>query len=238
VITAEHPEPGLTEYRPISGWSLAALFVGLASIAAIFHPLLWSVPMIGVVVSLVALRQIKRSEVALWGRKAALTGLALSLLYGIAAPTRIISRDYWLSARAERLANTFLDLIRSKKTADAFALMRQSLEKKPLKPAPGSAEAAQPEPKSQREVFASTEPVKTLLALGSTAKIDHLSTSVVSGPGVWQAVSVLYEVHPPDEHSLNPLQVVIYVEQTFDDASAERWWIVNVTTPPPPRLSM
>ena len=110
--------------------------------------------MVGVVVSLVALRRIGRAEVPLLGRKAALVGLALSLLYGIAAPTRVISREYWLTARAERLANKFLDLIRSKKTADAYALMRQSLEKKPLKPAHGSSEAAQPEPKSLREQFA------------------------------------------------------------------------------------
>ena len=160
------------------------------------------------------------------------------MLYGIAAPTRVISREYWLSVRAERLANKFLDLIRSRKTADAYSLMRQSIEKKPLKPAPGSSEAAQPEPKSLREQFAGTEPVKTLLTLAPAAEIEHLRTTVVSGPGVWQAVSLLYEVHRPDEKSLNPLQVVINVEQTFDEESVERWWIVNVTTPPPPQLSM
>jgi hypothetical protein len=143
------------------------------------------------------------------------------------------SRDYWLCSRAERLANEFLGLIQARKTADAFALMRQSLEKKPLKPAPGSSEAAQPEPKSQREMFASTEPIKTLLSLGSTAQLERLSTTIQSGPGIWRAVSVLYEVHQPEEHSLNPLQVVIYVEQVFDEDSTERWWIVNVTNPPP-----
>ena len=237
MITAEHPEPGLTEYRPVSGWSLAALFVGLASIAAIFHPLLWSVPMIGVVVSLVALRQIKRSEVALWGASGA---------HG----TRLIAAVW--DCRPDADHQPRLLAVGAGGTPGKHVSRPHSVKEDDRRLRPHAAiareEAAQAGPRlrrggaagteSQREVFASTEPVKTLLALGSTAKIDHLSTSVVSGPGVWQAVSVLYEVHPPDEHSLNPLQVVIYVEQTFDDASAERWWIVNVTTPPPPRLSM
>ncbi len=238
MIASEHLDPGVAEYRPISGWALAALFIGLLSFVALLHPLLWSVPMAGVVVSLVALRRISRSDVPVVGRKAALVGLAFSLLYGVAAPARVASRDYWLCARAERLANTFMDLIRSRKTAEAYALMRQSLEKKPLKPAPGSPEAKQPEPKSQRELFASTEPVKTLLSLDPKAQLERLSTTIQSGPGPWRAVSVLYEVHRPDERSINPLQVVVYVEQMFDEESNERWWIVSVANPPPPQLSM
>jgi hypothetical protein len=238
VIASEHLEPGVAEYRPVSGWALAALFVGLLSFVALFHPLLWSVPMAGAVVSLIALRRISRSDVPLIGRRAALIGLAFSLLYGVAAATRVASRDYWLRSRAERLASEFIDLIRSRKTAEAYALMRQSLEKKPLKPAPGSREANQPEPKNQREMFASTEPVKTLLSLGPAAQLERLNTTIQSGPGPWQAVSVLYRVHRPDEHSLDPLEVVIYVEQMFDEDSNERWWIVNVTIPPPPQLSM
>jgi hypothetical protein len=238
VIASEHLDPSVSEYRPISGWAIAALLVGLASFVALFHPLLWAVPMVGVAVSLVALRRISRSDVPVVGRKLALVGLVFALLYGVAAPVRMATRDYWLCSRAERLANEFLGYIRSKKTAEAYALTKQSLEKKPLKPAPGSPEAAQPERKSQREMFVSNEPVKTLLSLGSTAQLERLSTTIQSSPGIWRTVSVLYEVHQPDEHNLNPLQVVIYVEQMFDEDSNERWWIVNVTTPPPPQLSM
>jgi hypothetical protein len=238
VIASEHVDPSVSEYRPLSGWALAALAVGLASFVALFHPLLWAVPMVGVAVSLVALRRISRSDVPVVGRKLALVGLVFALLYGVAAPVRMATRDYWLCSRAERLANEFLGFIRSKKTAEAYALTRQSLEKKPLKPAPGSSEANQPEPKNPRELFASTEPVKTLLTLGSTAQLERLNTTIQSSPGPWQAVSVLYRIHRPDERSLDPLQVVIYVEQTFDEDSHERWWIVNVTNPPPPQLSM
>ena len=80
----EHPDPDLAEYRPVSGWGVAALLVGLVSAAASAHPLLWCLPLAGVVVSLIALRRIARSEIKLLGRKAALIGLAFSLIYGIA----------------------------------------------------------------------------------------------------------------------------------------------------------
>ena len=98
MIASEQIDRGVAEYRPISGWALAALFIGLVSFVALFHPLLWSVPMAGVVVSLIALLRISHADVPLVGRKAALIGLAFSLLYGVAAPARVASRDYWLRA--------------------------------------------------------------------------------------------------------------------------------------------
>src|SRR5689334_5841351 len=104
----EHPDSDLIEYRPVSGWCVAAVLLGLASILALIHPLLWSVPLAGVCVSLLALRRLDRSETKLLGRKAALVGLAFSLIYGVAAPVRVVARDRWLRTRAERLGDEFV----------------------------------------------------------------------------------------------------------------------------------
>jgi hypothetical protein len=65
----EHPDPDLAAYRPVSGWGIAALVVGLASAAALAHPLLWCVPLLGLGLSIVALRRIERSQVKVLGRK-------------------------------------------------------------------------------------------------------------------------------------------------------------------------
>jgi hypothetical protein len=233
----EHPDPDLAAYRPVSGWGIAALVVGLASAAALAHPLLWCVPLVGLGVSIVALRRIERSQVKVLGRTAALVGLAFSLIYGVAAPARLLSREHWLAARAERLSDELLDLLRSKQKDAAFSLTRQSAERpKPHRPTqPG--EKAEPEPPSMRETFLSGNPVAKLLTLGPEAKIEHLRTDILPPEDVRQSVAVLYEVHSPEEHGLKPLRVLIYADQLFDGEGHERWWIASVSTPPPPQLS-
>jgi hypothetical protein len=233
----EHPDPDLAAYRPVSGWGIAALVVGLASAAALAHPLLWCVPLLGLGLSIVALRRIERSQVKVLGRSAALAGLAFSLIYGIAAPARLLSHEHWLAARAERLSDELLDLLRAQQRDAAFALTRQSAERQqPRHPTPPG-EKPEAEPPNVRETFLSGNPVARLLTLGPDARIEHLRTDVLPREDVRQTVTVLYEVHAPEEHGLEPLRVLIYADQVFDGDGNERWWISSVGTPPPPRLS-
>ncbi len=234
----EHPDPDLTAYRPVSGWGVAALLVGLASAVALAHPLLWSVPLVGVVVAVIALRRIRRSEIKLLGRKAAIVGLAFSLIYGVAAPAHLLSRNHWLAARAQRLADEFIELVRTHQVDRAFALTLKSAETYSPRRRPMPGENPETAPKTQEEAFLAEPPVSTLVSLGTKAHITHLETVVYIVEGGRQSVGVLYEVHYQGEHTLNPLEVLVYVEQSFDAKGHERWWISSVSTPPLPQLSM
>ena len=80
-MSSEHPDPEMADYRPVSGIGIAALLIGLAAPLALVHPMLWCVPAIGAGVAIVALVRIRRSEIPLIGRKAAILGLVLSLLF-------------------------------------------------------------------------------------------------------------------------------------------------------------
>ena len=232
----EHPDQDLADYRPVSGWCVAALLVGLVSAAALAHPLLWCLPLAGVVVSLIALRQIARSEIKLLGRKAALIGLAFSLIYGVAAPARQLSREHWLAARAERLAAEFVELLRTRQTEQAFELSLQSVQKSstPHPSMPG--EPKRPDPPSPMQSFLLQAPVGKLLALGADARVEHRRTELLGVDGSRQSLGVVYEIYDPKNPSPNPTEILIYVEQLFDADGQERWWISNVALPTRSRL--
>lgn len=237
-VLPEHPDPDLIDYRPVSGWAMAALLLGLASILALVHPLLWCLPISGAVVSLVALRRIECSGVRVLGRKAALIGLAFSVIYGLAAPVRLKTHEHWLVARAERLADEFLEDLRTRQLDQAFALMLRSVEKAPShKPAAGEKTDSEP-PQDARQIFFSEQPVATLLRLGAQARAVRLETAILTPEDIRQPVGVLYRIQNSAARDSNPLEVLIYVEQIVDGEGKERWWITRVATPPPPRISM
>ncbi len=93
----------LLEYRAVSGLAIAALLLGLLSAMAEASLVLWGVPLIAAITSIVALVRIDRSGGALAGRAAALCGLVLSVFFGAAAPAHYVSTERLLSDRAEQV---------------------------------------------------------------------------------------------------------------------------------------
>jgi len=94
----------IAEYPPVSRQAIVALLLGLVSFAAIFSQVMWILPLGGVIVALTALRSIARSERAMIGRRAALIGLALSLLFGVWAPVHYYVRWEILSRQSREHA--------------------------------------------------------------------------------------------------------------------------------------
>src|SRR5262249_49748232 len=95
-------ERDIVEYGRISGWAVAAILLGLLSAAALAGPILWLIPVLAGVVSIVAMRQIRTSDRQLSGWHLALLGLLLAIFFGLAGPVRTISRQYYMEARAKR----------------------------------------------------------------------------------------------------------------------------------------
>src|ERR1700690_198777 len=55
------------EYGPISGWAFVAVFLGLLSGAGVAGPILWFIPLVAIVISLIAMRKIAASAGQLSG---------------------------------------------------------------------------------------------------------------------------------------------------------------------------
>jgi hypothetical protein len=101
----------LVEYEPIDRLALAVLLLGIASIFALIHPLLWALPILAIALAAFALRRIAIQQ-RQSGRRSALWGLGLALLFGSCAFTWTLTANYLMSSQARKCCDTWLALLR------------------------------------------------------------------------------------------------------------------------------
>jgi hypothetical protein len=216
----EQTDEQVAEYRPVSGWAVAGLVIGLLSPLALADPLLWAVPIIAGIVCFRAFVHLKQKAPAMIGRKAALAGLwlavfSLSAAYGDWMYLRWRMRD-----EARQSVLFWFDLLAKDRPELAFQLTLTPGQRHPLDDriwdfyvdadnekvkwftalknyvAPGKDEE-------------SPSLVRTLLALGHSAEVRYLGTL--------------------DQRYVEPLYVVdqLYAV-TFAESGAKKTFFVNV----------
>ncbi len=79
----------VVRYRALSSAAVASLIVGVLSIAALLDPIMVAIPLIGIVLSVYAMRSCTRRSEELSGRRLAVVGLALSGFFVVAGPARL-----------------------------------------------------------------------------------------------------------------------------------------------------
>ncbi len=92
----------LPEYRPLCVPALVGCVWGAFSFLALLHPVMWFWPLLGAGINIFALVVLAQSD-RMIGRRAAIWGLFLSLLFGVAAPLRT-GVYQWLEQREARQA--------------------------------------------------------------------------------------------------------------------------------------
>jgi hypothetical protein len=112
-------EQPLAEYVPVSRLAIAALGLGLTSPLVLVSPLLVVVPLAGLAVAVLALRQIAFSGQSLQGRWLAMVGLSLATLFLGWGLSRQVSRQLLLAEQAQRFADGWLALVRDGKLHEA-----------------------------------------------------------------------------------------------------------------------
>lgn len=108
----ESGEESLQNYRSVSRTAVVGLVLGVASALALVHWLLLAIAFSAVLVSSLALAQIRARSGELLGRKLALAGLVLGIFFLAFAATREYLRRSELNRQARQHADNWLDLIR------------------------------------------------------------------------------------------------------------------------------
>jgi hypothetical protein len=231
-MPSEHPDPELAGYRPVNGWAVAALLLGFIAPMAFAHPLLWWVPLVGIAIAIVALLRIRRADIPTVGRKAAIVGLVLSLAIATSAPTRYLTRNYWLVTRAEELADRWFERIRAGQTQQAFDLIFHVPPRHASPPHGDSAAPPEDAEKTGLETFLARADIVKLLALGDRAQPRHVETAILPEEMGRQTVSLAYQIESPNEHSPQPFIVQLQTQRRIDPDGQERWLIQSVWSRP------
>jgi len=189
---ADEPDE-LQEYRPISSLAVVALVAGLLSVLAFVHPLFWFVPVLGAAIGAWALRRLATSAVPQLGRKAALVGLTLSLLFGATALTRFGVFRWQMRVETMQLSKQWFEALRDRNPYQAHQLSliigrRFKAEDDLL------VRYAEPEHRRALEEYVAEPAERLLLSLGKYAQVRYFANQVTDETNEQPAVIDIYAV--------------------------------------------
>jgi hypothetical protein len=223
VRLTESPDADLANYRALPGQAVIGLLLGLLSPLALIDPLLWSVPLLGIFVSVWALRRIKKNPSAIAGRKRALCGLTLALLSLAAAPTDRIAYRRIVQHQATQVADTWFRFLQQERPQAAAAMVDlPPVSSRP--PAPGQ-DAAQP---VEVDRFAMTPVAKVLLQMGPRAQVRFFRPVAQERQGHVNTVDLMYAVTYDDAGERKSFFVIVKLQRR-ELSSGEFEWRVTQT---------
>lgn len=128
----DHDDGTVDEYRSLSGWAVAALILGLLAPLALANIWLSLIPLAGIVVAVIALVRMAVLAPALTGRKSALAGLFLSVLFASAAAADHLV--YWqaMDREARRFASAWFAFLADDQPHKAHQLTLMPRYRQPL----------------------------------------------------------------------------------------------------------
>jgi hypothetical protein len=231
---SENPDADLAEYRTLSGAAVGGLLIGLLSPAALVDPIAWFIPPAGIAVSLYALLRIRQNPSALTGRKAALWGLFLSLCFAAAAPSDWCYYRYRVREEAKQHVALWFDLLAEGRPERAFQLTLDPKNRQPLddrlweyyrnNPVVRATLDRYVEPAKEGE---KPKPVRTLLALGKSARTQYLDAFDQKTAEGMDIVALRYAVTFDDDDGTKKTFYLIVQLLRRKDEDGRAYWQIN-----------
>ena len=185
------------DYRSVEPWAVGGLLLGLLSPAAMLGSLALLLPALGLAANLVALARL-RQDSNRSGRTAALAGLALSVIFGVAPMARVATSWLLLSRQAREVADQFFEYLREDSPEKALMLQFSPDLRQPPDELLWTYYRNDVEAKGLLKAFVERPVVRTLLELGPRAQVRFYKTKSVITEGTRGIVHYYYTVTYPD----------------------------------------
>ncbi|MCO6455013.1 MAG: DUF4190 domain-containing protein [Pirellulaceae bacterium] len=165
-------EAPLETYRSMSGLAIATLVLGLVSFLALFFSIFWLIPLAAMACGILAVRQIATHPDQLAGRRLALAGISLALLFLAWGVTQAKLRRLVLVGHARPYVDDWLNRVREGRLQEAHQMFLEPGERQP--PATDLAHfyAEQPEATRRLKAMFDQMPQKALVAHGADGKLS------------------------------------------------------------------
>jgi hypothetical protein len=220
-------EDGTIQYRALSGFAVAALLLGIASSVALASPLLWVVPALGCAAAGLALWSINRNPTQLTGRALAIAGLALSVLFGAAAPARLLSHNILLENRAKEFAARWFEFLAAGDAHRAYQLGRPPDWRLPMDERLEGMSTKEMTDDLHKNLL-SRPAVQKLLALGDAADLTHVDTKVTRVDSRQSLVMLVYRVRDRNDDQAALFHVTLNLDRTISMVGNEQWQIQTI----------
>jgi len=226
-------EAALVEYKALSLWAVVSLVLGAFSFLAVFHPLVWIVPLSAVGSAVCSLRSVGRRDAGVTGRRLALAGLALGVLFGTAAPARQITRNWIISSRARAFTTAWLRLVLAGEREAAFEwTLPQSSRQLPGTPLAEYYEDNTDEGEGLQEFFGES-PTAVIAAAGPRASLEFEKTVEIVPDGArGEYVVQVFSVRYRQDGRLKQQRARIVVRRSIHAVTRGQGWRVQLVTNP------
>jgi hypothetical protein len=213
----------LAGYRALPGQAVLGLILGLLSPVALIDPMLWGVPLLGIFVSVWALRRIKKNPSTLAGRKRALLGLTIALLSVAAAPTDWFVYRQIVQDQAKQVADAWFRCLLENRPRTAGKLVGPMQSSSDDSTASGGATGK----RADADRFTKTPVARTLLAMGPRARVRFYQPVTQSRDGIRDFVELMYAVTYDDAGERKSFFVSVQLCRTTYPSGAADWRIVQ-----------
>ncbi len=231
--TVRPEEQAPAHYAAISKAAIGALVLGLAAPLFLASPLLIVVPLAGLALAVVALRQIAASEGELKGTWPATIGLCLATLFLGWGATQQFSRQAILSEQAERFASGWLALVREGRLQEADQLMRPGGER--IRHAAALAEHYKENPEAGENLQATFagDPLKAFRELGKAAtyQLDGIAAQSRNGDSDEIVLEFVYEA--PGGSGPRSMWITVARHASEEASRPADWQVRRVEAFPP-----
>jgi hypothetical protein len=220
----------LAAYRALAGQAVLGLIFGLLSPLALVDPMCWGFPAVGIILSVWALRRIKKSD-SLTGRKMAVAGLLLSLLFAAAAPTDALAYRRTIRSEARQFSSLWFQFLIHDEPQKAHQLTVAPAIRHFLDDRLWAFYRSEPRLRQQLEGYVKNPLVHTLLALGPKAEVRFYETADQTQDGNDDMVTELYAVTYEEEGEKKSFLVAVdLLRQKL--ATGEAGWCIRQTNGP------
>lgn len=233
----EEQVPG---YRAISPLAVCGLVIGCLAPAAFGHPLLWLLPLLGIALNLAAIRHVARESQTYSGRRAALIGLALSLLSLSSAATRYTLYELELRGQARAFAMEWFEYLRAREPEKAHQLTTPPAGRWPMDDALWANYRSHEERRNSLLRYVVTEEPRAIMALGKACRVQFVhdvSVQPLGAPaeGVLATFAVTFQ---EDGHPKTFFLQLTLRREYAHSLGAYGWWITEAQMLPTPPAAL
>ncbi len=217
------------EYRALSATAVLGLILGLLSPLWVADSLMWvvPVPLLGIVISTLALRRIAHNWPDLIGRNAARIGLCLSLIFCVAAPVNWFAYDRMIRHEARQFSRLWLDYLRAGRPELAHQLTLAPERRHPFDDNLLGWYHDLPKMREALENFANERPQLALLRLGDKAQVRYYDTVYHSHSGQTDDLKLLYAITFEQEGLRQSFFMSLRLKRQRSADGRSRWYLAS-----------
>jgi hypothetical protein len=221
-------DAAVAQYRPVSAAAISGLILSVASAAVLFHPVLWALPVLGVLFSALGLYRVAVSGGELLGRRAAMIGLCLSVVWLTAGPTNWVSYRWALRREARQFARYWFQFLTENRPREAHQLTQFPERRAPLDVYLAERYAAGTRWGEQLETFMSDRLVSILLAQQAGAQVEYIDSPAIEHHERYDLVTLRYAVRYFDGAQQQTAYALLYLHRVYlDDGRRANWQVAR-----------